>query len=71
MGLFGLAMETLGEDYTWENISEDTPDGYSLTLFTIYGDKNGNPVANQGNKGPVLLMHGLTLDSLAWFNKAE
>jgi len=64
-------METLGEDYTWENITEDTPDGYSLTLFTITGDADGEPVTNQGSKGPVLLMHGLTLDSIAWFNKKD
>jgi len=63
-------MELLGEDYTWENITEDTPDGYSLTLFTITGDADGNPVEKQGEKGPVLLMHGLTLDSRAWFNKS-
>ena len=71
LDLFGTAMTTLGDDYTWENISVDTTDGYSLTLFTITGDDTGTAVANQGNKGPVLLMHGLTLDSLAWFNKAE
>lgn len=62
-------MSTLGDNYSWVDISETTLDGYQLTLFTITGDNTGNPTASQGSKGPVLLMHGLTLDSLAWFNK--
>ena len=71
LDLFGTAMTTLGDDYTWENISVDTTDGYSLTLFTITGDDTGTAVANQGNKGPVLLMHRLTLDSLAWLTRPK
>lgn len=69
--VFNFAMFTLGDNYSFENVTVDTNDGYELTLFTITGDSSGNPVANQGTKGPVLLMHGLTLDSLAWFNKAD
>ena len=64
-------MKTLGENYSWENISENTSDGYKLTLFTITGDATGTATANQGTKGPILLMHGLTLDSVAWFNKKD
>lgn len=64
-------MATVGDNYKWVDIKVDTDDGYALTLFTITGDASGNPVANQGSKGPVLLMHGLTLDSLAWLNKKD
>lgn len=66
--LFGQAVTQLADDLSWKPLVVNTADDYKLTVFTFTGDKFGNKVPNQGSKGPLLLMHGLTKDSLAWFN---
>jgi len=43
-----------------------TEDGYELSLVRISGDENGDPVTDV--EGPMLFLHGLFEDGLAWFD---
>ncbi|KAI0502171.1 hypothetical protein KFK09_017118 [Dendrobium nobile] len=50
--------------YPCENHSVTTKDGYILSLQRIPGGRTGD--SSKGNKGPVLLQHGLFMDGFAW-----
>ncbi|XP_020674871.2 triacylglycerol lipase 2 isoform X2 [Dendrobium catenatum] len=50
--------------YPCENHSVTTKDGYMLSLQRIPGGRTGD--SSKGNKGPVLLQHGLFMDGFAW-----
>ena len=57
------------ENYQWELVDTTTDDGYSLSMVRITGDENGD--ACPGDKGPVLILHGLPRDATSMlFNKS-
>ena len=62
------AMRDVGGDFFWQSYQVTTPDGYVLTQFRITGDPEGQPVAGQGSKGPLLLQHGFLTDSITWLS---
>ena len=53
--------------YTWDAHTTTTDDGYILTMFRIT-DKDGSE--NSKPRRPVLLAHGLYMDSTSWFKSA-
>ena len=60
---FAQLIEPYG--YTWEAHKAQTRDAYILTMFRITG-KNGAESKDEERK-PVLLAHGLHMDSTSWF----
>ena len=57
------------ENYQWELVNTTTDDGYDLSMVRITGDENGD--ACPGDKGPVLILHGLPRDATSMlFNKS-
>ena len=69
--LFDQAMTLAGGDLFWKSYGVRTPDDYILRLFRIQGISRREPLPNAGTKGPILLLHGITADSLTWFNRSD
>ena len=66
---FAWAMENRGGDYFWRSHKVETTDGYILTMFEITGDEQNRKIKHQGKKGPLLLQHGYSSDSITWLNR--
>lgn len=43
-----------------------TSDGYDLSLIHFTADSNGDPVTDQGSKGPILLLTSVYDDHTSW-----
>ena len=65
MYMVALAMYDIGANRTWTKYDLETDDGYQVSLVRIYGDVNGNILGD--DFGPVLMLHGMYTDGLAWF----
>ena len=65
-------MKAVAGDLYWKSYKVTTEDGYILTMFRIIGrggdDDFVERVENQGNQGPLLLMHGHFSDGIHWIN---
>ena len=58
-------MKTLG--YDWESYTTKTSDGWTLTLFRITGKIVDGKVKKLVTVDtPVLVLHGMGMDALAW-----
>ena len=66
---FATAMSSRGGDLYWETYDVVTKDGYKLRLFRILGAKGLD--GSKQHKGPLLLVHGATTDSIAWFRQND
>ena len=64
--IINAAFLTYAGGYSYEFLNTDTMDEYRLGMIRFTGDENGDPIADQGSKGPVLLMHSATQDCLTW-----
>ena len=66
MPCFAFFLADIGGNLAWERYVVTTEDGYELSLVRISGDENGDPVTDV--EGPMLFLHGLFEDGLAWFD---
>ena len=67
---FTQFLTLLGDNSQFEVLDDAglvTSDDYDLTMIHFTADSNGDPVADQGSKGPILLLNGLTCDETCWF----
>ena len=65
--------QSRGGDIPWRNYTALTDDGYYLTMFRIVGslDHKVQERSYQQPKGPLLLIHGFTTDSITWFDRSD
>jgi len=71
---FTQYLELWGSNSMFEVLDDSnlvTSDGYDLTLIHFTADSSGNPVPDQGSKGPILLLNGLTCDETCWFTRDQ
>jgi len=66
-------MKKRGGDQAWKSYGVVTEDGYILRMFRIigaYGKKKRAKKFKQ-EKGPLLLIHGFTSDSITWISQSD
>ena len=66
-------MEGLAGDYAWRSYGALTDDGYILRMFRILGSHNKRKRERKypQEKGPLLLIHGFSTDSITWMAKSD
>lgn len=66
-------MAERGGDLAWRSYGALTDDGYILRMFRIVGTRNKKKrAANfQQEKGPLLLIHGFSSDSITWMAQSD
>lgn len=71
---FAKAMEERGgENGKWMSYGAVTEDGYVLRMFRIIGAYGKRKRARKfkQEKGPLLLIHGLSTDSITWMSQSD
>ena len=66
--IINTAFATYASGFKYDFLEQDTMDGYRVGMIRFTGDSNGDPIADQGSKGPILLLHSATQDCLTWFD---
>ncbi len=56
------------DGFTYTFYNTDTADDYRLGMIRFSGDDTGSAIADQGSKGPILLMHSATQNCLNWLD---